>query len=123
MASVLIERVMGIVEPRIPMHQLMGIIAEWARGQITGQQAQNAIIQCSRVNSTEGAAVVAALQPDDITEAQNLLATIPTGGTVENKADRALREAEIRQVLTMAATLLPPYDAPAAVRSRLGLPP
>ena len=118
MASVLIERLMGIVEPRIPEHEFQAIAAEWARGQITGSQANAAIVACSARFFGDPSAPLTA---DDITEAQALLATIPSGGTTENKVDRALRQVLIDQVLMMASIRLPPYDTAAAVRTRLGL--
>lgn len=121
MASVLIERIMGLVEPRIPEHQFQAIACEWGRGSITGTQANAAIVACSRANNTAQAALDAELKPDDITEAQALLATIPTGSTAENKADRALRQLVIDQVLMLAAKRTAPYDTAAAVRARLGL--
>jgi hypothetical protein len=109
----LIERLMGLDlnRTKIPIHQFQSIAAEWARGQITGAQANTGI------TTVAGQGLDAAEQA----EAQALVNTIPSGATTANKADRALRLSEIDQVLLLAEMRVPPYDTAAAVRARLGL--
>lgn len=107
----LIERLMALELPRLPAHQFQSIAAEWARGNLTGTQAQTAITAISGQPLTA----------EEVTEAQALVATVPSGTTAANKADRALRLLEIDQVLLMASALVPPYDNPATVRTRLGI--
>lgn len=96
---------------RIPIHQFQSTIAEWARGRITGAQA-NAII-----TALSGAA----LDAGEVTEATTLVNTVPTGATTANKADRALRLQEIDHVLLLADAQSPGYTTPALVKARLGV--
>jgi hypothetical protein len=114
MAS-LYERLMGIHadRPKIPVHQFQAIAAEWAKGQITSVQAQTAIATVSRG---------VGLDATEQLEAQDLVATVPTGGTTANQAARALRLLEIDEVLLLADRGTPPYDTAQAVRTRLGVP-
>ena len=107
----LIERLMGLEEPKIPVHAFQALCAEWARGNITGAQAQAAIVAAT------GVALDAAAQA----EAQALVNTVPGGSTADEKADRALRMQVIDQVLLVADRRIPPYDTAAAVRTRLGI--
>ncbi|OGT03305.1 MAG: hypothetical protein A2143_08020 [Gallionellales bacterium RBG_16_57_15] len=108
----LIERLMGIEEPKIQIHAFQSIMAEWARGNFTGAQAQAAIAFVSHGVALDSAAA---------TEAQALVATVPTGSTATNKADRALKLQEIDQVLLLVDAKCPPYDVAANVRTRLGI--
>ena len=112
MAS-LYERLMGIhaTRPKIPVHQFQAISAEWARGQITGAQANTAI---AAISANVG------LDATEQTEAQDLVTTVPTGAGTE--AARALRIQEIDQVLLLADMRIAPYDTAAAVRTRFGVP-
>ncbi len=109
----LYERILGIdaTNPKVPIHQLQAAMAEWARGNITGAQA-NAII---------AAASGAPLTPAEVTEATTLVGTVPTGGTTANQAARALRLLEIDQVLLIADLKAPPYDTAQAIKTRLGV--
>lgn len=114
----LYERLTGTHPTRrkIPVHQFQSITAEWARGNATGAQAQ---------------AMIAGLSGDPLDateqlEAQDLVATVPTGATTANQAARALRLLEIDQVLMLSEVTvrqgLAPLDTTAAVRARLGVP-
>jgi len=107
----LIERLMGLETPKVSVHQFQAIAAEWARGNISAVQAQAAITALS------GVGLDAAAQA----EALALVATVPTGTTTANKADRALRLLEIDQVLLIVDARVPPYNDPAVVRARLGI--
>jgi formyltetrahydrofolate hydrolase len=88
----LIERLMGLEEPKIPVHQFQATIAEWARGSITGAQAQ--VILSARGGQVLSSAEVAA---------------------------RAMRLIEIDQVFLLAEYGVTPYNTAAAVRARLGI--
>lgn len=108
----LIERLMGI-EPKIHVHQFQAILGEWARGAITGAQAQTACAYNSKGGPVLDAAAIA--------EVQAIYNTVPQGTTSALKADRALRLVEIDHILLLADNLTPPYNTPAAVRTRLGI--
>jgi hypothetical protein len=109
----LIERLMGIdpSRPKIPVHAFQALAAEWAKGQITGAQANAGVASASGVGLDAG----------ESAEAQALVSSVPTGTTAANKADRALRLLEIDEVLLLADANIAPYDVAAAVRTRLGL--
>lgn len=55
-------------------------------------------------------------------EAQDLLATIPTGTTTVLRLDRIERLATLEAVLVVADLRQPPFDTPAALRTALGVP-
>lgn len=107
----LYERILRLEEPRLPVHAFQSVAAEWARGRITGTEA-NAII---------GALTGAPLDATAQQEAVALVNTVPTGSTTANKADRALRLNEIDQVLLLADAKAPGYDTVAALKTRLGV--
>jgi hypothetical protein len=98
--------------PRIPVHEFQAITAEWARGQITGAQAQTAIAAASNGTNLDAA---------EQAEAQALVNTVPTGATAAQQSARALRLLEIDQIMLLVASKVPPYNDPAVVRIRLGL--
>lgn len=103
-----VERFMGWQEQdaKIPVHAGQAILAEFARGNLTGAQAQAAVVAVS------GAPLTAA----EITEAQALIGSIT--GTA---AAKLARVSEIDHVLLLAEARAPGYDTPALVRARLGL--
>lgn len=90
----------------IPVHSFQAIMAEFARGRLTGAQAQAAITDVSG----------APLMPSEVTEAQTLLATVT--GTVPQKLARAK---EIDDVLLLGQGGAAGYNTPAAVATRLGV--
>lgn len=104
----LFERLAGTEEPKVPIHQFQALAAEWARGNLTGVQANAAIASLTG----------AALDAEASTEAQNLVNTVPTGNTTANQAARALRLLEIDQVLLLLDVAI---YTPAQARTRLGL--
>lgn len=103
----LYERLMGWTEEdvKISVHAFTALMREFARGRITGAQAQRGI------ESVSGEP----LSPEAVTEAQSLLASI-TG----NATAKLARAGEIDDVLMLAEAGVPPYDTPSAVRARLG---
>jgi hypothetical protein len=116
MAS-LYERLAGVhpTRSKIPIHQFQSIIAEWARGNMTGAEANTNIAGVSGL----------ALDATETLEAQDLVATVPTGNTAALQAARALKLIEIDQVLMLAEVTvgagIAPLSSTAAVRTRLGV--
>jgi hypothetical protein len=114
----LADRLCGVPgSSKIPIHYFQSIIAEWARGNITGTQAQDGVTAMS------GAPLLAG----EVTEATALvtsITSIPVTGSATQIADgrarRALRAQEIDQVLLLADGRIAPYDVPANVKTRLG---
>ena len=102
----LYDRLLGLAGDKIPAHQFQATLAEFARGRLTGAQAQ-AIIS---------AASGSPLDAGEVTEAQALLATF-TGST----AVKLQRAKEVDDVLLLAEAGLPGYDTVALVKTRLGL--
>lgn len=103
----LYERLIGSDgEARIPVHAFQATLAEFARGAITGPQAQTIIAAVSS----------APLQPAEVTEAQTLLATFTGDATA-----KLARAAEVDHVLLLADVLAPGYDTAQALRDRLGV--
>ncbi len=91
---------------KIPVHGFMATLAEYARGRLTGAQAQTI------VNALSGSA----LSSSEVTEAQTLLATFT--GTATAKLARAV---EVDNVLMLAEHHAPGYSTPAEVATRLGV--
>lgn len=92
---------------KIPVHQFCNLLGEFARGKITGAQANAAIVEMTGV----------ALDAGEQTEATTLLATITGAATA--KLARAM---EINDVLTLAENSLQQiYPTPAATKTRLGV--
>lgn len=106
----LYQRLLG-VEPKIPLHQFQAIVAQWAKGGMTLAQARAGITFLTGV----------ALTPAEEAEVQTLVNTVPTGATTANQAARALRMAEIDQVLLLADAKVPPFDTEAGIKARLGV--
>lgn len=102
----LYDRLMGLAEPRIPVHYFSATMGEFARGRITGGQAQ------AIINAASGAP----LSPSEVTEATTLLGTITGSATV-----KIARAKEIDDVLMLAEQNFAPYDTPALVKARLGV--
>ena len=110
----LYERIMGLEPGQIPGYMVQDILAEWATGHVTLQQARDLFRKASGSNRPP--------TPTEETELQDLISTVPTGSTAQAKAERALRMLEVARVLRLAEEGLPPLDTAAAVRTRLGVP-
>ena len=108
----LVERLMGLggedpSQAKIPVHQFIAIMDEFARGQITGADAQFAISQIS------GAPLDAAA----VAEAQALVASITGSNTA-----KLARVVLISDVLLLAEDgRVDLYSTPTRVRTRLGI--
>lgn len=94
------------VDNKIPLHQFASLLAEFGRGKLTGQQAQDAIV----------ALTGAPLDAAGIAEATTLLQTI--AGTAVAKLARAV---EIQDVLILGEGRIVQYDTPAEIKVRLGV--
>jgi hypothetical protein len=113
----LYQRLLGTAEPKIPIHAFQSVMGEWARGKLTGAQAQAVI------GAISGAPLDAAEQAD----AQALVATItsiPVTGSqaaqADGRAQRAMKVHEIDQVLLLADAFAPGYSTEAELRQKLG---
>lgn len=108
----LIERLMGLggedpTQAKLPVHQFIAVMNEFARGVITGAEAQAA------VDALSGAPLDAA----GVAEAQALVATITGSATA-----KLARVVLINDVLLLAEDgRVDLYTTPARVRTRLGL--
>jgi hypothetical protein len=109
----LYERILGVdaTNPKIPVHAFQALAAQWAKGKITSQQAQAGVTKISGAPLTAG----------EVTEVNALVASVPTGTSSAQQAARALRMAEIDQILLLADAQIAPYDTPAGIRAGLGL--
>jgi TnpA family transposase len=96
------------VEGMIPVHPFQALMAEVARGRLTGAQAQTAIETISGMVLTTA----------ERTEAQTLLASI-AGSTIAKLA----RAKEIDDVLLLATARsnISGYITPTEIRTRLGV--
>lgn len=99
-------RLMGLEDFTIHQDTFVATLAEFARGRLTGAQAQEII------SVTSGAP----LSASEMVEAQDLLATINGTG-----AAKLQRVQEINDVTMLCANRLAPYDTEAAVKARLGV--
>lgn len=105
----LYDRIFDADHPnRIPSHGFYATMAEFARGKLTGPQAQTVLASISG----------APLEGDEITQAAALLATITSQPTATAKLARA---GEIHDVLMLSEQRPPGYDSAAAVQSKLGM--
>lgn len=109
----LYERLLGVDpdRPKIPIHSFQAITAQWAKGGMTVAQARAGITLVSGMPLTAA----------EEAEVQTLVNSVPTGGTTAQQAARALRMAEIDQVLLLADAAVPPFDTVAGIRARLGI--
>jgi hypothetical protein len=90
------ERVLQLEEPRIPVHPLMAVLAEYKRGKLTQTQAGDLL----GLSAAEKAEIV------------------PLINRVNNNQ---LTAAEIHDVFLLAEGLYAGYNTVAAVKTRLGV--
>jgi len=104
----LYDRLLGTSEQvaKISVHAFQATLGEFARGRLTGAQAQSLLASISG----------SPLAPDEVTEAQTLLATFTGSATA-----KLARATEVDHVLLLAEGRAPGYDTPAAVKTRLGV--
>lgn len=124
----LYQRLLGIdpANPKLPIHAFQSVCAEWARGKLTGAQANVIIGELCRVDDTPGG--VRPLTAAEQTEAQTLVNTvtsIPVTGSAaaiaDGRAQRAMKVHEIDQVLLLADARAPGYSTEAELKAKLGV--
>jgi hypothetical protein len=104
----LYERLLGVDadNPKIGLHGFAATMAEFARGRLTGAQAQAAVTVLSG----------APLTASEVSEAQTLLNTISGSATA-----RLARAKEIDDVLMLGENGVAQYDTAAELKARLGV--
>lgn len=101
----LVERLMGLEEPKIPVHDFFAAAGRIIAGQLTATQVKNFL----------------ALDAAAVTEFDALAATAPTGSTATALANKALWISGMHEIFVLAESRYPGYDTPANVRSKLGI--
>lgn len=101
----LVERLMGLEEPKIPVHDFFAAQGEVIAGRLT-------IAQIKTFLNMDAAAQA---------EYDVLAATAPTGSTATATANKAIFIEKIHGVFILAENFYPGYDTPTAVRSKLGI--
>lgn len=101
----LVERLMGLEEPKIPIHSFFAAQSEVARGAITVQQVKNFL------NMDASAAA----------EYDALIALYPSGSTTAAQLNQLRYINQMHAVFVLAEKKYPQYSTAAEVRSKLGL--
>lgn len=101
----LIERLMGVEEPKIPVHDFFAAQSEVIAGRLTLAQIKNYL-------NLDAAAQA---------EYDALAATAPTGSTATATANKAIFIEKIHAVFILAEQGYPGYSTPAEVRTKLGI--
>jgi hypothetical protein len=101
----LVERLMGLEEPKIPVHDFFAAAMEIIAGRLTTTQVKNAL----------------ELDAAGQAEFDTLAATAPTGSTATALANKALWVHSMHSVFVLAEGSYAGYNTPAAVRSKLGI--
>lgn len=102
----LIERLMGLEEPHIPVHDFFAAGQEIISGRLTVAQVKSAF-------SMNAAAA---------SEFDAWVALAPTGGTATALANKALYVNSQHSILILAEGRYPGYDTPNNVRIKIGIP-
>lgn len=104
---------------KVPLHLLQAVLAEWARGKITGVQALDVCEAAAPPRMT-------ALEQAEAQNIVTLVTSIPVTGSAaaiaDGKASRGLKIKEIEDVLYLMEQRVPLYSTPAEVRAKLGIP-
>lgn len=101
----LIERLMDLEEPRIPVHDFFAAAMEIVAGRLTVTQVKTAL----NLNAAAQA------------EFDALAATAPTGSTATALANKALWVHSMHAVFILAEGGYAGYNTPTAVRNKLGI--
>lgn len=101
----LVERLMALESPRIPVHFFFAANDERVAGNLTRQEVIDMF----------------ALDAAAITEYDALAATAPTGSSALATAQKAMFVERIHAVFLLAEGRFVGYDTPALVRTKLGL--
>lgn len=100
----LVERLMGIELPKIPVHDFFAAAQEIIAGQLTAAQVKNAL----------------GLDAAASTEFDTLAGTAPSGTSALATAQKALWVERMHGVFILAEGRYQGYDTPAGVRAKLG---
>ena len=101
----LVERLMGLEEPKIPVHDFFAAAMEIIAGRLTTAQVKTAL----------------ALDAAGQSEFDTLAATAPTGTSATALANKALWVHSMHSVFVLAEGGYAGYNTPANVRSKLGI--
>ena len=101
----LIERLMGLEDPKIPVHSFFAAQAEIIAGRLTLAQVKTFLDMDAAAQA----------------EYDTLAALAPTGTTATALANKALFIEMIHSVFILAEQQYPGYSTAADVRSRLGI--
>lgn len=101
----LVERLMGVEEPKIPVHDFFAAAMEIIAGRLTAIQVKTAL----------------GLDASAQTEFDTLAATAPSGNTATALANKALWVHSMHSVFILAEGGYAGYNTPASVRSKLGI--
>lgn len=101
----LVERLMGLESPKIPVHDFFAAAQEIVSGRLTAAQVKTAL----------------SLDTAASTEFDTLAATAPTGTSATALANKALWVHSMHAVFILAEAGYSGYNTPANVRSKLGI--
>lgn len=101
----LIERIMALEEPRIPVHYFFAANQEAIEGNVTVAQVKAAF----------------AMDSAAATEYDSIVALAPSGGSALAVAQKSLYVSRVHAVFMLAEGRFTGYDTPAAVRTKLGI--
>lgn len=101
----LVERLMNLEQPRIPVHDFFAAGHEIVMGRVTVAQVKTFL------------AMDAAAQA----EMDAIVALAPTGTSALATAQKAQYVESLHSVFLLAESRYPGYDTPAAVRTKLGI--
>jgi hypothetical protein len=101
----LVERLMGLEEPKIPVHDFFAAVQEIISGRLTAAQVKTAL----------------GLNSAGQTEFDTLAATAPSGTSATALANKALWIHSMHSVFILAEGQYAGYSTPAQVRTKLGI--
>lgn len=101
----LVERLMGLEDPKIPVHDFFAAVSEVINGRLTSAQVKTFL----------------ALDAAASTQYDLIAATAPTGNAALNVAQKALWTEGMHAVFVLAERRYPGYDTAAGVRTKLGI--
>lgn len=102
------DRMMGLAESKIPVHQFMGAVQEVVLGNMSVVQAATAF-ELSAAEQTEAGAL------------RDRILQEPAGSGATAGVPRRLKAMEFERVLMMAEVGIAPFNTVAAVKARLGV--
>jgi len=101
----LVERLMGLEEPKIPVHDFFAASNEIIMGRLTAAEVK-AFLNLDQAAQDEFDAIAS---------------TAPVGATATALANKSLWVSSIHGIFVLAENGYPQYSTPAEVRSKLGI--